>query len=181
VEAPQVVVIHCFLHRHALASKTLSPRLKSAMDTAVQAVNFIRSRALNHRLFKIFCQEVGAAHEVLLYHTEVHWLSHGRVFTRVMELRTEIATFLREKENKLCEEFETHGFIVSLAYLADIFSHLNDLNISLQGSEVTVLDANEKITAFQQILALWKRRVAKDNYTNFPSLENVVFSGEGVL
>jgi hypothetical protein len=77
VQVPQVVVIHCFLHRHALASKTLSPRLKSAMDTAVQAVNFIRSRALNHRLFKIFCQEVGAAQEVLLYHTEVCWLSHG--------------------------------------------------------------------------------------------------------
>jgi hypothetical protein len=89
VEAPQVVVIHCFLHRHALASKPLSPRLKSAMDTAVQAVNFIRSRALNHRLFKIFCHVVGAAHEVLLNHTEVRWLSHGRVFTRIMELRTE--------------------------------------------------------------------------------------------
>jgi hypothetical protein len=94
-------------------------------------VNFIRSRALNHRLFKIFCQEVGAAHELLLYHTEVRWLSHGRVFTRVMELRTKIAMFLREKENKLCEEFEIQGFIVSLAYLADIFSHSNDLNISL--------------------------------------------------
>jgi hypothetical protein len=40
-----------------------------------------------------------------------------------MELRTEIAMFLREKENKLCEEFETQGFNVSLAYLADLFSH----------------------------------------------------------
>jgi hypothetical protein len=133
--APQVVVIHCFLHRHALASKTLSPRLKSAVDTVVQAVNFIRSRSLNHRIFKIFCQEVGAAHELLLYRTEVRWLSHGRVFTRVMEFRTKIAMFLREKENKLCEDFETQGFIVSLAYLADIFSHLNDLNISHQGQK----------------------------------------------
>jgi hypothetical protein len=77
VEASQVLVIHCFLHRHALASKTLSPRLKSAMDTAVQAVNFIRSQALNHGLSKIFCHKVGDAHEVLLYHTEVRWLSHG--------------------------------------------------------------------------------------------------------
>jgi hypothetical protein len=99
----------------------------------------------------------------------------------VMELRTELAMFLREKENKLCEEFETQGFIVSLAYLADIFSHLNDLNISLQGSEVTVLDVNEKIAVFQQKLALWKRRVATENYANFPNLENVVLSGGGVL
>jgi hypothetical protein len=77
VKAPQVVVIHCFLYLHELASKTLAPRLKSVMDTAVQAVNFIRSRALNYRVFKIFYQEVGASHEVLLYHTEVRWLSHG--------------------------------------------------------------------------------------------------------
>jgi hypothetical protein len=70
---------------------------------------------------------------------------------------------------------------VSLAYLADIFSHLNDLNISLQGSEVTFLDSNEMIAAFQQKLALWKRRVAKDNCANFPTLEKVVLSGECVL
>lgn len=86
-------VIHCFLHRHSLASKTLSPKLKSVMDTTVHAVNFIRSRALNPRLFQILCQEVGAAHEVLLYYTEVRCLSRGRVFTRVMELRKEIAVF----------------------------------------------------------------------------------------
>jgi hypothetical protein len=66
---------------------------------------------------------------------------------------------------------------VSLAYIADIFSHLNHLSISLQGSEVTVLDANEKIAAVQQKLAFWNRRVAKDNYANFPTLENVVLSG----
>jgi hypothetical protein len=46
---------------------------------------------------------------------------------------------------------------------------------------VIILDANEKISAFQWKLALWKRRVAKDNYANFPTLENAVLSGEGVL
>jgi hypothetical protein len=51
-----------------IAFKNSFSRLKSAMDTAVQAVNFIRSQALNHRLFKIFFQEDGATHEVLLYH-----------------------------------------------------------------------------------------------------------------
>jgi len=173
-EAPQVVVTHCFLHRHALASKTLSPSLKSAMDIAVEAVNFIRSKALNHRLFKIFCKEVGAEHEVLLYYTNVRWLSRGRVFTRVMELRTEIAMFLKEKGNELCDEFETQHFILSLAYLADIFSQLNDLNVSIQGSEVTIMDAGEKITAFQKKLALWNRRVTQNNYANFPTLENLL-------
>jgi len=119
-EAAHLVTSHCYLHRHALACKTLPPNLKSAMDCAVQAVNFIRAQALTHRLFKILCQELGAVHEVLLFHTEVRWLSRGRVLSRVMELRKEIAMLLEEKqEYKLNEQFHTHSFVASLAYLAD--------------------------------------------------------------
>ena len=57
------------------------------MGIVVQTVNFIRGRALNHRLFQKFCDEIGAEHSVLLYHTEVRWLSHGHVFKRVVEIR----------------------------------------------------------------------------------------------
>ncbi|XP_042228849.1 protein ZBED8-like [Homarus americanus] len=55
-EAPQVIVTHCFLHRHALASKTLPAILKEVLSTGVKVVNFIRARAVNHRVFKRFCQ-----------------------------------------------------------------------------------------------------------------------------
>ena len=140
-EAPHVAVTHCILHRHALASKTLPQNLKDVMSTVVQVVNFIRARATNHRLFKILCQEVGSVHDVLLYHTEVRWLSRGQVFTRLMELRAEVAMFLREKESNLCEKFEDPDFVLNLAYLADIFAHLNDLNRSIQGPDVTIMDA----------------------------------------
>lgn len=115
-DVPNLVVNHCYLHRHALACKTLPTQLKEVMDTAVQAVNFIRARALNHRLFKILCQEMGSDHEVLLFHTEVRWLSRGQVLTRVVELRNEVAIFLRERKNNLCEQFEDPSFILSLAY-----------------------------------------------------------------
>lgn len=178
-QAPQLVTIHCFLHRHALACQTLPKPLLDALNSAVKAVNFIRGQALNHRLFKILCQELGSEHEVLLYHTDVRWLSRGRVLTRVMELRNEMAGFLREKKNKLADEFDQHSFIVSLAYLADIFSHLNDLNVSLQGRQVNILDAKEKIGAFSQKLELWKSRVFNANYCNFPTLENVILLDEG--
>ena len=178
-EAPSLVVVHCHLHRHALAAQTLPSRLLEALNFAVKAVNFIRAQALNHRLFKILCQELGSEHDVLLYHTDVRWLSRGRVLTRVMELRNEIATFLREKKNKLVDHFDEPSFIISLAYLADIFSHLNDLNVSLQGTQVTILDAREKISSFQSKLELWIRRVKKDNYSNFPTLETLVKENEG--
>jgi hypothetical protein len=51
-EAPHVVVTHCFLHRHALATKTLPTTLKEVLPTAIKVINFIRSRSLNHRILK---------------------------------------------------------------------------------------------------------------------------------
>ncbi|XP_046861512.1 protein ZBED8-like [Xenia sp. Carnegie-2017] len=97
-EAPHIIVTHCFLHRHALASKTLSPALKEILSVSVKIVNFVRARALNNRIFKRLCQEMGAQHEVLLYHTEVRWLSRGQVLKRLMELRKEVSFFLRENK-----------------------------------------------------------------------------------
>ena len=48
---PNVIVIHCKLHLHALMSKTLPDNLKEVMDSVVYIVNFIRGRATNYRVF----------------------------------------------------------------------------------------------------------------------------------
>ena len=58
-KVPDVIVKHCFLHRHALAAKTLPPNLKDVLSICVQVVNFIRGRPLLHRLFKLFCEKMG--------------------------------------------------------------------------------------------------------------------------
>lgn len=179
-EAPQVTVTHCILHRHALASKTLPNGLKLFMTTAVQVVNFIRARATNHRLFKVLCQDIGSIHEVLLYHTEVRWLSRGQVFSRLIELQVEVAMFLREKESDLAGKFDEPNFIFALAYLADIFSHLNDLNISIQGPNKTILDASEKLKSFLEKLPLWTRRVESNNFANFTRLEEALLGHQGL-
>jgi hypothetical protein len=106
-EAPHFVVTHCFLHRHALATKTLPTTLKEVLSTALKVINFISSRSLNHRIFKIYCQEIGAEYEVLLCYTEVLWLSRGQVFKRLFELGAEVPFFfLKEKENPLLEQNE---------------------------------------------------------------------------
>ena len=92
-EIPHITVTHCVLHHHTLATKKLLEHLKNVLSIAVRAVNFIRGRALNHRLFKVFCEKIGAEHNVVLFHTEVRWLSRGRVLTRVFELHEEIKQF----------------------------------------------------------------------------------------
>ncbi|KAL4084165.1 hypothetical protein QTP88_027998 [Uroleucon formosanum] len=170
-EIPDIIITHCFLHRYALASKTLPTNLKEVMTTAVKVVNFIRARALHHRLFKVLCQEMGTEHEVLLYYTEVRWLFRGQVMKRLYELREEISYFLIERQSSLSKYFDSIEFVHGLAYLTDIFSHLNEINISIQGKEVTIMDASEKINAFVSKISLWKRRLQSENLPNFPTLE----------
>jgi hypothetical protein len=72
---------------------------------------------------------MGAEYEVLLYCTEVHWLSRGHVLNCLFEMRAEVSLFLNEKENPLLEHVEREDFIHGLAYLADIFNHMNEINL----------------------------------------------------
>ena len=64
------------------------------MDSCVKIINYIRGRALNHRLFEAFCSDLDDDASVLLFHTDVRWLSRGRVLTRFFERRMEIEQFL---------------------------------------------------------------------------------------
>ena len=77
-KCPDVILTHCVLHRHALATKTLTKELGDVMVIVVATVNCIRARALNYRLFQVFCENIGAAYTHLLYYTEVRWLSQAK-------------------------------------------------------------------------------------------------------
>jgi len=57
------------------------------MKDVVKIVNFIRSRALNHREFKNFLSEIDAEQGDVIYFTDVRWLSRGKVLKRVFDLK----------------------------------------------------------------------------------------------
>ena len=57
--APLIVSNHCAIHKYVLACNTLPLELKSVFNSVVQAVNFIRGRAINFQLFKAFCDDLG--------------------------------------------------------------------------------------------------------------------------
>ena len=132
-------------------TKTLPLKLKKALEICVKVVNTIRGRALNHRL-QLFCKELGKEQTVLLYYTEVRWLSRGRVLSRLFELRDEIKEFLCKMGNEMAKYFEDSEFIQNLAYLADVFTALNEINRSLQGQGISVIHACEKLSAFKEKL-----------------------------
>ena len=118
---------HCSIHREALAVKKMPEDLKSVLDSAVKTVNFIKARPMNSRLFGVLCDEIGSEHVQLLLHTEVRWLSRGKVLTRLFELHWEVQMFLQDKQFPFLHLFENSEWLSQLAYLSDIFSRLNDL------------------------------------------------------
>ncbi len=83
-----------------------------------------------------------------------------------------------DQQSPLTNHFEDEQFIVSLGYLADIFSLLNDLNTSMQGRDVDIIQARGKVVAFTRKLPIWSRRVESGNLANFPILDNILI-GDG--
>ncbi|CAI6372393.1 unnamed protein product [Macrosiphum euphorbiae] len=150
--APKISNSHCVLHRHALATKKLSTDLKSALDVAVQCVNFIKSRSLKTRLFKKLCEKMGSDQQNLLLHTEIRWLFRGKVLIRLYELRDEVKNFLKEHTKRnLFEWFHDVDWLIKLAQ--QIFSTSLKLdktwvtNLGLQGKKTSIFQANDKSKA----------------------------------
>jgi len=73
--------------------------------------------------------KVVSQHEHLL-HTEVRKLSKRRVQSRLLGLKQETKQFLRERQSPLGELFLDQMLINKLAYLVDVFCHLNKLNFA---------------------------------------------------
>jgi hypothetical protein len=86
---PDVITTHCFLQRKVLVSKTIEEDLKQVLDVVVNMINFIKQRPLTSRMFAKLCENMQKDHVTLLQHTEIGWLSRGKVLTRVFELRKE--------------------------------------------------------------------------------------------
>ena len=107
------------------------------MDNVVKAVNFIRSRALNHRQFRNFLHEINAEYFGIPYFTEIRWLSRGRTLKRFYDIRENVAAFLEAKGN-FCIHFDDDKWMNDFSFLGDITHKLNELNLRLQGKEKLV-------------------------------------------
>ena len=61
-KSPHVVSIHCFIHRQALASRTLPAPLQRVLEIVIKIVNYVKNGALNFRIFKQLCKEMDSEH-----------------------------------------------------------------------------------------------------------------------
>ncbi|XP_069162850.1 zinc finger MYM-type protein 6-like [Procambarus clarkii] len=137
--SPNCIAIHCVIHREALVAKRLNEtrnaKEKSDFELLlddVKMVNYICAHAKKHRMFRELCKDMEANFTKLLLHTEVRWLSRGKVLNRVFALREQLGAFLTEEANPMAVTCQDVLWLAKLSYMASIFDHLNKLNISQQ-------------------------------------------------
>ena len=153
-----IVKLQCLIHQEALCAKVAS--LKNILDVVLKTVNFILSRGLNHRQFRQLLLEAESQYDDLLYFCNVRWLSRDDMLHRVYRLREKIATFLEQK-NINAAEFRDQKWVCNLAFLVDVTSHLNKLNLQLQGKQQLIHKMWTYIRAFTTKLRLWEGQLRK--------------------
>jgi len=166
-DQPDMMAVHCIIHRENLAAATLSPQLDEILKKVVKVINYIKSRPKTERLFKQFCQEMNEEYVRVLLHTQVRWLSKGKCLERFVSLYDTLLEFGEEKVDfqfMKCKKAKALIF-----YLADIFGKLNVLNKELQGKQKTLIDCKTKIFAFINKLLFLKGQISRKTFTILPS------------
>ncbi|KAL3851914.1 hypothetical protein ACJMK2_015609 [Sinanodonta woodiana] len=160
------LALHCIIHQQNLCGKQLN--LEHVMKVVIKSVNFIRSHVLNHRSFKEFLNEIESEHNDLVYHSEVRWLSRGKVLKRFFDLRHEIEIFMTEKSKHL-PKLSNPLWLWDLAILCDLTAYLNDLNVKLQGKNKLICHVYADISAFQAKLQLFIQQAEREALVHFPT------------
>ena len=113
--------LHCIIHRYTLITKKMSSSKKKVSNTTVQIANFIKSRQLQNCSFKQLCESIGSEHKTLLWHTEIRWLSRGKVLAKIFKLKKESMSNFRDSKFYLSNTLKNPDWLSKLAYLDEIF------------------------------------------------------------
>lgn len=160
---------HCVLHRHSLATRKMPDDLKRVLDGAVKIINYVKSRPLQARLLKLTTEDLGLDHFHLLLHTEVRWLSRGKILSRLFELKD--ALLVTFTDNALIQQLTDFEWLVKLGYLSDIFEKINETTTSLQGKGGAHI---EKVRALRKKIVFFQTCVESRDLSIFTRLQEFV-------
>lgn len=90
--AEDIFSYHCIVHQQALFAKFKC--LNDVMANVIEVVNYIRACARNHLNFKLLCEEFDTHYGDLVLHTEIRWLSKGRMLAHFMDMLEPLKAFI---------------------------------------------------------------------------------------
>ena len=105
-------------------------------------------------------------------------MSRGKVLDRLFELRTEVQIFLTNSKSDLAEYFTDEVWLMKLAYLADIFAHLNKMSLELQGEHVDIFKLESKVKKLQKKLSVLVGDLGRNEYNYLPLLRDFTLEHE---
>ncbi|QQP54701.1 Uncharacterized protein FKW44_007616, partial [Caligus rogercresseyi] len=143
------------------------------MTPVVRIINSIRFKAKQHRSFKVLLEELSAEYRDLLLHTDIRWLSRGRILLRFLSLLSEIKDFMKSRDEDT-SMLEDTAWLLDLAFLTDITGKLNNLNRALQGKGKTVADMISALNAFKAQMNIFSAHLQRKKVLHFPSLQMVL-------
>ncbi|CAH1991094.1 unnamed protein product [Acanthoscelides obtectus] len=153
-----VLAIHCIIHRQHLVAKNLSVRLHESLHLVIDAVNQIRSNALNTRLFAQLCEENDEHfHQLLL---TLKYAGCRKAYS--------ILEFLDTKDKILKENLMKRK--TDIAYLTDLFTKFNMVNLQLQGDSLNLIKTKSILSAFLARVKLMKQNIGRGEFFQFANL-----------
>ncbi|XP_069172616.1 protein FAM200A-like [Procambarus clarkii] len=153
--------------KDASSSHKKRPKWWNNMHIVFKTVNHICAHAKKHRMFRELCKDMEANFTKLLLHTEVRWLSRGKVLIQVFALREQLCVCFIEKASLMAFKCQDVLWLAILSYMASIFDHLNKLNISQQGKGGDIFTSIGKINVFKLKVKKWKSSVEKRCFSDF--------------
>ena len=92
----------------------------------------------------------------------------GQSAACVYELREKLKEFITNQRSDYAQLLASDEWCAKLAYLADIFYHLNEVNTQMQGRNENLVTKTDKINGFRSKLHLWQQHVEIGNLEMFP-------------
>nr|KAF6387466.1 hypothetical protein mMyoMyo1_007962 [Myotis myotis] len=103
--------------------------------------------------------------------SEGEFLKECMIETAVWELKEEIGAFLKLKgKSDEFTELSDKNWLCDFAFAVDIFSHLNELNVKLQGKDQYVHDMYTNVKAFKSKLIFFSRQISDKVFAHFATL-----------